>query len=82
MIHERTIIALLAFLVILLMIRETVRSLRGDPPPGDRLDRRLNAQDEIMDSLSGRIDSLGEVVKSIVKILEEEYRKKENDNGV
>lgn len=80
--HERAIIALLAFLVILLMIREAVRPLRGDPPPEDRLDRRLNAQDEIMDSLSGRIDSLGEVVKSIVKILEEEYRKKENDNGV
>ena len=82
MILERTIIALLVFLVILLMIREAVQPLMGDPPPEDRLNRRLNAQDEIMDSLSGRIDSLGEVVKSIIKILEEEYRNKEDDNGV
>lgn len=73
MTKEDIIIAFLLILVVVLLIKEFV---------GDRTERKINkllklcrhidAQDDMIESINGRVESLSQVVTAVVKIILQE----------
>lgn len=87
MTREHAIIVVLLVMVGVLFANELRRQWRernadiaSNPEKAERILRFLDTQAELISSLNGRVDTLGEVMDAVVKILEKEHKEKAERN--
>ncbi len=87
MTQEHAIIVVLLVMVGVLFANELRRQWRernadiaSNPEKAERILRFLDTQAELISSLNGRVDTLGEVMDAVVKILEKEHKEKAEKN--
>lgn len=87
MTQEHAIIVVLLVMVGVLFANELRRQWRernadiaSNPEKAERILRFLDTQAELISSLNGRVDTLGEVMDAVVKILEKEHKEKAERN--